>query len=429
MKRNQLPYRALLAAILLLFSAVPAIAAEFLQDVHGFWDARGGMRTDSIDNQRDTSLLESRLQLALERYGDLTTLQLRGDLLYDDLNDEHDPDLETGEGAFDLREATLAFSPTDIVDVKLGRQILTWGTGDLLFINDLFPKDWQSFFTGRDVEYLKAPSDAVMVSLFPAFANIDIVYTPRFDSDRYIRGQRLSYYNPLLGGTAGRNAIIDPVLPDEWFDDDELTLRISKNIGGYEAALYLYDGFWKSPAGFDSTSGRATFPRLSVYGASLRGNMGPGIAHLETGYYDSRDDQSGRDALLPNSEWRLLGGYEQEVIRNVTLAGQYYLEVLQNYQAYENNSPAGMPLRDHYRQVLTLRLTWLLMNQNLTLSLFGYHSPTGADSYLRPNIKYKLTDAWQLTVGANLFFGEDDHTFFGQFEDNNNLYAGVRYSF
>jgi hypothetical protein len=78
------------------------------------------------------------------------------------------------------------------MDVKLGRQILTWGTGDLIFINDLFPKDWISFFIGRDTDYLKAPSDAIKVSLFGEQANLDIVYTPQFDSDRFIEGRCLA---------------------------------------------------------------------------------------------------------------------------------------------------------------------------------------------------------------------------------------------
>ena len=35
-------------------------------------------------------------------------------------------------------------------DLKIGQQVLTWGTGDYVFLNDLFPKDYQSFFSGRD---------------------------------------------------------------------------------------------------------------------------------------------------------------------------------------------------------------------------------------------------------------------------------------
>ena len=66
----------------------------------------------------------------------------------------------TDEIVGDLRQLRFTFRPGGSVDLRVGRQILTWGTGDLLFINDLFPKDWVSFFSGREEQYLKNPVDA-----------------------------------------------------------------------------------------------------------------------------------------------------------------------------------------------------------------------------------------------------------------------------
>jgi hypothetical protein len=195
-------------------------------EVHGFVDVRGGMRTQDDPYERDTSLGEVRIQTDISSIGDVATLQVRADFLYDDVPEDTDLDLEEGTGEIDLREANVLFSPFSLMDVKVGRQILTWGTGDLLFINDLFPKDWQSFFVGRDEEYLKAPSDAFFVSLFPDFANIDVAYTPRFDSDRYISGERLSHWDPMLGRRSGRDNIVDAEKPDEWFEDDEIAIRV-----------------------------------------------------------------------------------------------------------------------------------------------------------------------------------------------------------
>ena len=60
----------------------------------------------------------------------------------------------------DVRDLTLSFSAGASTDVSIGRQVITWGTGDLVFLNDLFPKDFVSFFAGRDDDYLKAPGDA-----------------------------------------------------------------------------------------------------------------------------------------------------------------------------------------------------------------------------------------------------------------------------
>ena len=429
---------------LLLFTAV-AMAQEggFLHsldvDVHGFVDVRGGVRTQDDPDEKNETLGEARFQLDLERMGDVSTMKIRSDFLHDDVPENDDLDLEGGTGAVDLREASILLSPLDFLDVKVGRQILTWGTGDLLFINDMFPKDWQSFFIGRDLEYLKAPSDAVFISLFPGSVSIDISYTPRFDSDRYVSGDRLSYWNPMLGARAGRNAVIDPDKPDEWFDDDEIAMRVSRNAMGYELAAYAYDGYWKTPQGMDPTTMTAFFPKLSVYGASVRGGLGKGLINLEGGYYNSKDDSDGVDPFVPNDEVRGLVGYERELMKNLAIGLQYYVEHMQNHDNFKSNLPEGQntghdssseaSAKEEDRQVATIRLTKQALNQNLTLSLFAYYSPTDQDAYLRPIIKYKVTDAWLVTAGGNVFIGENDHTFFGQFEKNNNVYGGVRYSF
>jgi hypothetical protein len=194
-------------------------------------------------------------------------------------------------------------------------------------------------------------------------------------------------------------------------------------------SLYGYDGFWKSPEGFNPETARATFPRLSVYGASARGTLAGGIVNAETGYYDSKDDASGANPLVPNSEWRFLVGYEREIARNLTAALQYYLEYKQDYDAYLQTLDPNQTPDDEDRHLVTLRLTKQAFSQNLTLSLFMYYSPSDEDMYLRPRIDYKMTDAWLLTAGGNLFDGKKPHTFFGQFEDNSNVYAGARYSF
>jgi len=398
-------------------------------DVSGFFDVRAGLRTQDDPAQKDVSLAEARLQLQMEKTVNDLRLNLTGDLLYDDVPEDHNIDLEKGEGWLDLREASVLYRASTWGDFKLGRQILTWGTGDLIFINDLFPKDWNSFFIGRDEEYLKAPSDALKASFFMGRVNLDVVYTPRFDGDRFIDGRRISYFNENEGRVAGRDAPVRVEERDAWFKEDELALRLYASPGGIETALYGYRGYWKSPAGFSPGPGRFTYPALNVYGASARGNLGPGVANIEIGYYDSRDDSSGDNPLVRNSELRLLLGYERELLPELTGSVQYYLERMIDHAAYRSALPPGSPVRDENRHVLTLRLTKLMMNQNLTLSLFNFYSPSDEDGYLRPRANYKITDAWQGEIGGNLFYGSQSTTFFGQFEDSTNLYAALRYNF
>ncbi|MCK5558691.1 MAG: hypothetical protein KAJ01_09945, partial [Candidatus Hydrogenedentes bacterium] len=63
------------------------------------------------------------------------------------------------------------------------------------------------------------------------------------------------------------------------------------------------------------------------------------------------------------------------------------------------------------------------------LSLFGYYSPSDEDAYLKPKAHYKINDNWAAEAGGNIFLGDDDHTFFGQFEKDTNAYFSLRYSF
>lgn len=399
-------------------------------DITSLWEVRNGYRLQNDEYEEDASIGETRLQLEMEKLWRGFAFSVTTDIFYDWVFEKHTVDMEEGEGFLDLREANIAYSPLDFMDVKLGRQVLTWGTGDLVFINDLFPKDWKAFFIGRDTEYLKAPSDAIKTSFYTELLNLDVVYTPEFDSDRFVTGDRLSYWNG--NRIAGRDSKIHPDRPDDSFEDDELALRISKNIGGYELAGYGYWGYWKTPTGFDILTGRYTFPRLNVYGASARGQIGKGIGNVEFGFYDSREDLSGDDPYISNSQMRYLIGYEQDlpaIATDLTVGVQYYVEQMLGYGNYRRALIAGSTAADEYRHLLTFRITKLYWNQNLTCSLFTYLSPSDEDVYLRPNINYKVNDNIAIEVGANVFFGNYPHTFFGQFEDNTNIYTGMRYNF
>jgi len=137
----------------------------------------------------------------------------------------------------------------------------------------------------------------------------------------------------------------------------------------------------------------------------------------------------GADPLVRNGEVRFLVGYEREIARELTLGLQYYLEYMLDYGSYRRSLPLGVPSADRDRHVLTVRLTKMLMRQDLTLSLFAYYSPSDNDAHVRPCVRYKMDDHWSAETGANLFMGSDRHTFFNQFARNNNVYVGLRYAF
>ena len=383
---------------------------------HGFLEAGYGARLQNNDAIKEhTTLKEFRGRLELDYTTEHWRVDARADALYDGV---------LAKSQWQTRELALSFSPADSVDIKAGRQVLTWGTGDYLFLNDLFPKDWPSFFSGREDEYLKAPSDSIKASWFANQFSLDLVWTPEFTADNSLNGERFSFFSPATG----LNTAPDPALNPEKPGGNTWSTRLATTVKGIEYALYGYTGYWTTPLGTDS-SGRLTYPRLDSWGGSLRTPLGKGLFNSEIAWYDSREDSTGTNPDIPNSQLRWLAAYEQEIASNLTAAVQYYLEWTLDYDElkYYSSTPEYDP--EEYRQLLTLRLTWLTLQQKLAWSMFTFWSFTDQDTYLKPMVSYRADDSWQLAAGANLFFGSDRHTFFGQHEDNSNAWVRVRYNY
>ncbi|GAB4116846.1 MAG: hypothetical protein Tsb0027_08760 [Wenzhouxiangellaceae bacterium] len=413
-----------------------AVNSAFDSGVHGFWEVRLGSRLRSDPDQRSLSMAETRLQLRRDQSLGAVLLRVNADLLYDGIAETQNIDLRAGRGWLDLRQAYVSTPLGQYLDLRAGRQILTWGVGDLLFLNDLFPKDWNAFFIGRDLEYLKAPSDAIKLSAYTDAFNVDLVYTPRFDPDRFVDNSRLSLFDPRSNSVIGSSTVFEPVLPDRWFRDDEWSMRAHRVLGAWEFASYGYRGYWKSPNGFRlaadhdmSASLQVVFPRLHAWGASLRGPIFNGIVSMETSRYDSRDDPTGSDPLLPNDQWRFLLGYEQELVADLTLGLQYYQERTLDYDALLASLPDGIAAPDLRRHLLTGRINLLTHNQNVNWTLFLFASPSDEDLYLRASWQWQMTDRWQTGIGFNVFAGRQRNSFFGQFTDNTNVHASLRYGF
>ena len=419
------------AAGLLLFHT-PVHAAN-VPDLHGFVEAVYGPKFlgDERTQKDEFNVLEQRLQLKAAwqppRSAPLASWHpeffYKGDLVVD----EYDEAVR-----YQIREAHVSASPVTWLDMKLGRQILTWGTGDLVFINDVFPKDFVSFFIGRDDEYLKVPSDAARLSVFRPWASLDVVLTPFFAPNTAIAGDRLSFFDTTLGRLAGEEA--DRLLTEPSFqpENTEMAGRLHRKLGSYEAALYAFRGFFKQPMGTRNPDARELFyPALAVYGASLRGPAPiiGGIAYGELGYHDSLEDRGGRKRLIENSSMKYLTGYERDFPNDLRLGLQYYVEHMLDFGTFKAGFQPGDVPRDQFRQLLTLRITKLFWLQTLDASFFAFYSPTDDDAHLRPRFTWQINDQWKATVGANVFFGKHDWTEFGQLEDNDNMYVRVRYSF
>lgn len=424
-----------LCAILRIFSIMMTVGASRpafadIPDLHGFAELDYGVKVSDDNTKRDDfNLFEQRLQLKTacflggENYlaEKRAAVHFKGDFTVDEYF--------SGKTDFDLRELNFSLTPFESMDLKAGRQALTWGTGDYLFVNDLFPKDYVSFFSGRDDEYLKKPSDAMKMSFYPSSANTDFVIS-KFEPNTIAEGDRLSFFDSFQGGIAGTNSDRDLLEPPLRPANLEYALRIYRNPGSHEAAFYYFRGFDKNPNSFKDEAARQLFyRRLDVYGGSLRGPVAGGVGNIEFGYDNSREDSDGANRLIENSMAKFLTGYEKDFGSDFKIGLQYLYEQRLDYDNYRAGLlPADFVLNET-RHLITQRITKLYKNQTLAVSLFSFYSPTDRDGYVRPGLSYAMTDRWKMTLGANLPWGEDDSTEFGQMKKNKNVYIRLRYNF
>ena len=405
--------------LLLMLAAVPAASET---NIDGFLQALYGARLDEVNpTATEHSASETRFQMRLQHFGDVSEFFGRMDFTYDAA--------DTADYRWELREGYLKFRLGSNFDFKVGRQVLTWGTGDLVFINDVFAKDYRSFFSGRDDQYLKAPQTALRMEYYNRLGSFSFVWTPRFEPNRLPTGRKLSYYFPLENKIVGEGYFFDSPTPEAKFENGEFASRFSRQVGNFNTSLYFYKGFYKNPLGFDPDAMSAVYPRLNVYGASARGTLMGGILWLEGGYFDSRDDRNGDDANMPNSSVNGLLGFERQVATNLTANIQWQVDYMLDYATFGSQQRPGVFIRDEMRHLLTSRITKLLNSELVTLSGFVFYSPSDEDAYIRLSASYKYTDEVTLTAGGNVFTGRYDNTEFGQFQKNDNVYLKMNYGF
>ena len=402
------------AAVLGLVLCAP-LAAQAELAISGFVQQNTAVNTVTANpDGRHYKWLEERAQLKLDATGGAWRLLAKGDFAYDHLGRGEESELREGYADY----------AADNWDLRVGRQIVTWGVGDLVFVNDVFPKDHEALFAGRPLEYLKRGVDALKLGVYPAFASFELVAAPSFRESRVPDERRFHVFDPMPAVTNR-----ETVKPDR----SEAGLRAYRDIAGYDAALYLYRGFHRTPSMRPDGAAAPTkitffHPELSVYGASVSGRAGEGVLGLEAAYYDSRQDRAGNDFTVPNSQTRLLASYQIQPLEDLSLSFQYYAEYMHDYAAYRAALPTGFPLEKRWSHTFTARATQLFRHQTLRFSAFVLRNTSNGDYFVNPELRYSFTDKVWGAIGVNLFGGKPSGQF-GQFSPDDNAYLQVRYEF
>jgi len=390
-------------------------AASETLELSGFVQAHAVVRTVDVDcpagTECDVPFNDQRAQIKAEGGNESGSVAYLGkiDLIHNWALNDIDSE---------VRELYVDYH-TDDFTVRGGRQVITWGAGDLLFINDVFPKDWGAFYSGQPLEYLKLGSDAVKLDLFMGSTTLEMVISD-FRADRLPDDRQFIISSPFSASLP--RDMEEPEAP-------EYALKLSGYLRSWDAAVYASRGYYHAPALMaTATVVRGTHPRLNTLGISLSGPVASGVLNLETGYYDSEDDGNGADPTMENSQARLLIGYTRQIGQETQIGIQAYAEWMQDYDAYKHTLPSGYARRDEVRTVATVRFTQYYLHQTLTVNLFAFLGISENDSYVIPSVRYAFSDNLWMELGANILNGSRSGMF-GTLGDNDNAYVTMRYAF
>ncbi len=340
----------------------------------------------------------------------------------------------------DVREFRLQYKVTQWLDLSLGRQVSTWGVADMIFINDLFPKNWIANFQGRDMEMLKDPSNSLRLTSYVKDWIFDFIYQPEFKPDTTPRGCRFGVFDPnsstiiVNKAACGDYHALDK--NGSKLKKDEIAFSIKRRIRSQEAALYFYDGYYKSPKGLLKQNPLIGYhPKLRVIGLSNEGQLGVGIISFEAGYYDSLEDKDGTNNLIENSTLKYLLGYKLDINANLSFGLQWYQEKMLKYKDYEasvlmNNSNAYAFRKKEYSNTFTTRITYKISQDTLIFSLFAYLRPQDKDSFTKFEAAKKINDNLKISTGLNIFTGKENYLNrdFGMLKDDDNVFIRLTIS-
>src|SRR3989344_8941906 len=206
--------RSRLSSLVVLFLAFQNSWSAELK-LHGFGQVSYSPRITGLKpsaGKGDLIFGEERLQLSLSGSSGSNGFLTKTDFFHDGL---------TGKSDLEMREAYLDLGD-EIIDARIGRQIITWGTGDLLFINDVFPKDWTALFAGKPLEYLKLGSDGAKIGLHLKDIEAEGIIVPFFEADRIPSPDRFFLFDPFPQIAARVTN-----KPDSDLEKTQLSLKVS----------------------------------------------------------------------------------------------------------------------------------------------------------------------------------------------------------
>ncbi len=378
----------------------------------------------------------------------------------------------------DLREIYLDVGLGNSGNLRLGKQQITWGEADGVRLADIInPLNIGYHFNLESWEDIRIPIVAAYLNFIPpSFEDwtIDIVYTEDFE--RAVRGEPGSgstwaFPLPLNARTQPIPGVdLIPIFlfdePDRESRNSEYGARISykSNFSGMEFSAFYFHTFNDLPIlefrGETQTGPQpgVTLPKIWLvfdeydnYGFTFNA-FSETFKTVFRGEFVFIDDiafnaaSPGFDPFVPanaalfhqeeRNQYKGMIGFDRNTFirplnatKSFYMSGQYFYLYTDDTDGLIDSTYTDQGVEDE-THILTFMVNTAYMQEQLAPFVLVLWSPDDKWWQVQTNLAYTSTDFhWKYILGANFMGGESNFAEMGLFENHNEVYFKVQYSF
>ena len=327
----------------------------------------------------------------------------------------------------ELREIYLEGSPFGNLDIKLGKQIVSWGVANSLRVVDVLNPTDDREFGMTDLEDIRLPINMTKLDYYIGDLKLEAVAVHEIKFNK--SAPFGSDFNPSTQK-------INEVIPESSAENTEYGLALIGTFSGWDASLH-WAQYFDDTAHFKITKvtfipGLGAVPtleqrhsRLTMGGATLSIPSGNFIWKAEAAKLQGMEFALVTDKTFSRTD--ALVGSEYSGWSDTSLTLEFGVQHLNDFDVKLEESPDSQ-LEDRIATTVSFMQDYI--NQTLHLSLVGMMiGKSGQDGGLnRMSLEYDVMDAFSVTGGVMLY-QPGENAYFQNLNENDRIFFEVRYSF
>jgi len=399
---------AIIALAALAALAVMPAAADDGAAINGYVRSKVGALVDGGDYFIAENVLDLRLSYTLGAAGFYAN-----------------PVLYERDGAVlpvELREAYIDMRG-DLLDVRVGKQQIIWGKGDGVFITDIVsPKDLSQFLI-PDFEELRLAVTGAKINLHAGTHGLELAWLPWFTPS--VTPSATGIWAPTMP-FATTPTIQSGTLPGFNLGNSEYFARYSWMGSSFDVSL-MGGWFWNDTPAYKVVSlGPLTvkpeYYQLAAGGYAVSGALGPFILRSEGAFYGNKRFQGNPmvypDGYAEKNEIQYLVGSDFSVA-GYNFGVQFIQDIILDHE--------DDLVDDAVKNTATFVVAKTFLRDTLTVEVFSYVGLAAPDALIKPKVTLDVSDGLEVFAGAYIFLGDSGD--FGQYDENDGVYAGAKLSF